>query len=221
MATPKTPAALAKRLQSAKGAALAGNFTSLSISSSSLLDVFPVWNEQQAAEKEDRNAGQTLLICSYDLYACLCRNSFSRYCSRHCLPSILCWDPGMWLQESTRTAWVCPFHQQLNHSVMHGSGQRSCCRGFQQCPWSASGLLLLGTHQHQQTGRKVGARPGGTEIRIPSCSSFLMPAEYIGHNHAAAGLAGWDSSSNSLMNNHCRTGNPCATDDLSSRAACH
>jgi hypothetical protein len=78
MATLKTPAAAAKRLQSAKGAALAGNFTSPSVSSSSLLDVFQVWNEQQAAEKEDRNAGQTLFICSCGLFACLFCNSVSR-----------------------------------------------------------------------------------------------------------------------------------------------
>jgi hypothetical protein len=60
MSTPKTLGAAAKRLQSAKGAALASSFTNQTSSSSTLpglLDVFPVWNDQQATDKEDKNAG--------------------------------------------------------------------------------------------------------------------------------------------------------------------
>jgi hypothetical protein len=89
MATPKTPAA-AKRLQSAKGAALAGKFTSVSVSSSSRLDVFPVWNEQQAAEKEDRNAGKTLFICNRGLSACDSETNVSYSWQRDSLVSTLC-----------------------------------------------------------------------------------------------------------------------------------
>lgn len=64
MSTPKTPAA-AKRLQSAKGASAlearpgAAHSTSAAfVGGGGLLDVFPVWSDQQVAEKEDKSAGQ-------------------------------------------------------------------------------------------------------------------------------------------------------------------
>lgn len=60
MSTSKTPAA-AKRLQSAKGAALvpgAAHSTSAAFVGGGLLDVFPVWSDQQVAEKEDKTAGK-------------------------------------------------------------------------------------------------------------------------------------------------------------------
>jgi len=58
MSTPKTPGNPGKRLQSAKGPAGGSGSGAALVSSSSLLDVFPVWSEQQVSEKEDKNAGQ-------------------------------------------------------------------------------------------------------------------------------------------------------------------
>lgn len=67
MSTPKTPGAAAKRLQSAKGAALAASIINQPSSSTQagLLDAFPVWSDQQAADKEDKNAGNpNTAICA-------------------------------------------------------------------------------------------------------------------------------------------------------------
>jgi hypothetical protein len=65
---------------------------------------------------------------------------------------VACWGQ---MQASMRTHWGCHCPQQPHHFVTHGSGQRSCSKGYQQSPWCLSSLQYRGTRLQQQTARKV------------------------------------------------------------------